>query len=42
MLSRTKPEIGLVLSQIIYCDAHLNSLEMTVTRPEQRKYLWGG
>jgi len=31
------PEIGLVLSQIIYCDAHLNSLEMTVTRPEHRK-----
>jgi glycosyltransferase involved in cell wall biosynthesis len=30
------PEIGLVLSQIIYCDAHLTSLEMTVTRPEHR------
>ena len=29
-------EVGLVLSQMIYCDAHLISLEMTVTRPEHR------
>src|SRR6195256_2466814 len=32
-----KPEIGLVLSQIIFCDAHLNSLEMTVAGSDHQK-----
>ena len=31
------PEIGLVLSQMIYCDANLTSIEMTVTKPEHQK-----
>ena len=29
-----KPEVGLVLSQAVYCDAHLVPVETTVTKPE--------
>lgn len=30
------PELGLVLSQMIYCDANLTSIEMTVTKPQHQ------
>lgn len=29
-----KPEVGLVLSQVVYCDAHLVPVETTVAKPE--------
>lgn len=32
-----KPEVGLVLSQVVFCDAHLVPVETTVTKPEHAK-----